>query len=166
MLVRELVEKEMGGIPEEFANDPRLDVKTDKIENKVSEIDVDIIIEDSPDIVTIQQEEFENLIALAGVGITFDNKTYIKASNLRNKQELLKDIEGKDEAAQQQLAQQAEAQAQKQAAFDQLQTEAVAAAVEKDGADSQLKQSQSAKTQQETIQTSIENEQLRQGIKL
>ncbi|MEE8208716.1 MAG: hypothetical protein V3T88_07195 [Nitrosomonadaceae bacterium] len=164
--VREIVEKEMGGIPPEFEGDERLEMASDQIENQVSEIDVDIIIEDSPDIVTIQQEEFRNLIDLANVGITFDQDVYIKASNLRNKQELLRDIEGKDEAAQQQIAQQAQAQQATDQAFQQLQVEAVSAEVEKDGADSMLKQAQAAKTQQEAIQTEIENEQLQRGVKL
>ncbi|MEE8208850.1 MAG: hypothetical protein V3T88_07875 [Nitrosomonadaceae bacterium] len=164
--VREIVEKEMGAIPPEFEGDERLDMPSEQIENQVSEIDVDIIIEDSPDIVTVQQEEFRNLIDLANVGITFDQEVYIKASQLRSKQEILAGLKGKDEAAQQQLAQQAEAQQATDQAFQQLQVEAVSAEVEKDGADSMLKQAQAAKTQQEAIQTGIENEQLQRGVKL
>ncbi len=164
--VRELVEKEMGSIPPEFEGDPRLEMLSEQIGNKVSEIDVDIIIEDAPDIVTQQQEEFKNLIDLAGVGITFDQEIYIKASNLRNKQELLRDLEGKDQASKEQVKAQQEAQNAAAQATNQLQTEAVAAEVEKDGADTKLKLSQAAKTEQEAIQTSIENSQLEQGIKL
>jgi len=152
-------------LPPEMQFDPRLN-QVARIDNKVSEIDVDIIITDSPDVVSLQNEEFDKLIQLAGVGITFDQATYIKASNLRNKEELLRGIEGQNEQQQRQLQAQQEAQQQQQLANMQLQNEAVAAEVEKDGADSALKRAQAAKTQQEAVQTSIENDQLQQGIKL
>lgn len=163
--VRDVLEEQGEQLPPGFENDPRLDIVS-RIDNKPSEIDVDIIITDAPDIAAQQGEEFDKLIALGGVGITFDQQTYIKASNLRNKEELLKAIEGQNEQQQQQIAAQQEGQQQIAIANQQLQNEAVAAEVEKDGADSALKRAQAAKTQEEAIQTSIENDQLAQGIKL
>jgi len=163
--VREVLEENNEQIEPEFANDPRLEA-TARIDNKVSEIDVDIIIEDSPDIVTIQQEEFRNLIDLANVGITFDQEVYIKASQLRGKQEILQGLKGKDESAQQQIAQQQQAQAEESQRFADLQAEAVAAAAEKDGASAMNQAAQAGKNEQEAIQTSIENDQLKRGIKL
>ena len=156
--VAEAVEEEMGAIPQEFENDPRMKMVS-RIDNQVAEMDVDIIIEDAPDIANVQQEEFANLVALANVGITFDPEIYIKASQLRNKEEILEQMKGKDEAAQQAIQ-------EKQAAQEQLTTEAVAAAIEKDAASAENQIAQAEKNSQEAIQTSIENEQLRMGVKL
>jgi len=79
---------------------------------------------------------------------------------------LLKGLEGADE--QQQQAIQAQQQAQQQQAIQNadLQNAAVAAEVEKDGADTGLKRAQAAKTEQEAMQVAIENDQLQRGIKL
>jgi len=163
--VAEAIEEEGGVVAPAFAQDPRLQAVS-RVDNQPAEIEVDIIIEDAPDVVTIQQEEFRNLIDLAGVGIMFDKADYIKASNLRNKADMLKTIEGASEA-EQQAAQAQAAAAQKQAeSFAQLQAEAVAAAAEKDGASALNQQAQARKNEQEAIQTGIENEQLEQGIKL
>jgi len=165
--VEEALKEEMGTdqLPPEFQGDSRLQMVS-RVDNQVSEIDVDIIIEDSPDVVTQQHEEFTNLVDLAGVGITFDQEVYIQASQLRNKQEILEGLKGKDEAAQQQMAQQAQAQQAQAEAFQQLQAEAVAAAAEKDGASAMNQAAQAQKNEQEAIQTSIENDQLKQGVKL
>ena len=163
--VAEAIEEEGGVVAPAFAQDPRLQAIS-RVDNQPAEIDVDIIIEDSPDIVTIQQEEFRNLIDLAGVGITFEKADYIKASNLRNKAEMLKTIEGASEAEQQAAQQAAQAQAKQAENFAQLQAEAVAAAAEKDGASAMNQAAQARKNQAEAEQTSIENDQLQQGIKL
>ena len=163
--VKEELETQGDQIGPEFENDPRLNMVA-RIENPVSELDVDIIIEDSQDIVTIQQEEFRNLVDLAGVGITFEQEVYIKASNLRNKEEILAGMKGKTEQEQAAIAAQQEAQTQEAQRLQALQTEAVAAAAEKDGASAQNQAAQAIKNQEEAIQTSIENDQLQRGIKL
>lgn len=156
--VEEAIADELGGeIPPEFANDPRLQMVS-RVENQVSELDVDIIIEDSPDIVTIQQEAMDNLISLAQVGITFEKEDYIAASQLRNKSEMLKRIKGEDEAQQQQLAQQAQA-------AQQLQQEVVIAEVEKDGADALNKQAQAQKNMADAERITVETDQMRAGLR-
>ncbi|MEO0975974.1 MAG: hypothetical protein AAFY24_01895 [Pseudomonadota bacterium] len=89
--------------------DPRLRMIS-KIQNPVAEMDVDIIIEDAPDTVTIQGEQFEQLMqifpALAQMPPQFA-KVAIKASQLRNKDELIELFEGGGEMTpeQQQIAQ-------------------------------------------------------------
>ena len=94
----------------EPAMQPVIDPATGQpiMQNHVSELDVDIEIDDAPDMGTLQQEEFSQLIELAGFGIRFPDKVYLAASNLRNKGEL---IEMMDEAAQQQAEPPPEAQA-------------------------------------------------------
>ena len=95
--------------------DPRLNM-INKIQNPVAEMDVDIIIEDAPDTVTIQGEQFEQLMkifpALANMPPQLA-KVAIKASQLRNKDELIEMLEGGGEPnPQQQQMQQMQQQLQ------------------------------------------------------
>lgn len=84
---------------------PAIDPATGQplLENKVSELDVDIEIDEAPDMGTLQNEEFAAMVDLAKSGmVQFTPKQIIKASNLRNKGEILRDME--DQAKQQQNA--------------------------------------------------------------
>lgn len=76
--------------------DPRLGMLAG-IQNPVAEMDVDIIIEDAPDTVTIQGEEYEKLMMtlpqLAQLPPQF-MEVALKASQLRNKDELIEIIKG------------------------------------------------------------------------
>lgn len=64
------------------------------VENPVSELDIDIIIEEVPDTVTIQHEQFQNLTNLATAGVVFPPEVYIEASDLRNKANLIEMLRG------------------------------------------------------------------------
>lgn len=96
------------------------------VENPVSEIDVDIILNEAPDVVTIQQEQFEVVARLAEVygpqEVPFEE--VIKLSSLRNKEEFLERTKGNEE---QQQAAQEEAQT--------LQQQQVELALQDQGAD-------------------------------
>lgn len=84
------------------------------IENNVAEMEVDIIIEATPDTVTAAQEQFDTLASLAQGGVPIPPDVLIEAApGLRNKARLLERMTGADNP---QLQQQ-----QRQAA--QLQTE-------------------------------------------
>lgn len=101
--------EEFGGIPPQFENDPRLSVPVG-VENQISEMDVDIILKEVPDVVTIQQEQFEQLVTLYQAnpqGIPWE--LVLEASQLRNKDQLLEKVEGDPE-------QQAQAAAERKAA--------------------------------------------------
>lgn len=63
------------------------------IQNQIGRLDVDIIIADAPDVPAMQGEEFGKLVELAQAGIQFPQQVYIKASSLRNKDELLRQLE-------------------------------------------------------------------------
>lgn len=63
------------------------------LENSVSELDVDIEIDDAPDMGSLQQEQFAGLVDLAKVGVAFPPKVYLEASNLRNKGKLIRMME-------------------------------------------------------------------------
>lgn len=64
-------------------------------QNVLAEVDVDIILDEGPDSITMQEEEFEQLTKMAQAGIPIPPQTVIKASSLRNKQELLNSLEQK-----------------------------------------------------------------------
>ena len=69
------------------------------IKNNVAELDVDIIIDESPDTITLQQEQFAELVNLASAGVVFPPEVYIEASSLRNKDKLLGRLRGADDPA-------------------------------------------------------------------
>lgn len=78
-----------------------------RVENDVKELDVDIVLDESADMVTLQSQQFADLVALYTAnpqGIPWD--MIIEASSLRNKAEILKKLRG-DPAEQQQKAQEA-----------------------------------------------------------
>lgn len=75
-------------VPPEFAG--QLPQNVTPTAHPVAEMDVDIIIEDAPDMVTLQGEQFQQLIDLAGAGIQFPPEIYLRAApNLRNKDQLI-----------------------------------------------------------------------------
>jgi hypothetical protein len=72
--------------------DPRLQ-EVVEVENDVSGLDVDIVIEEGPDISTLQSEQFEMLSKLAQSGIGIPPKAIIQASSIRNKDAILDEME-------------------------------------------------------------------------
>ena len=90
--------KEQGASPEQLkqlvqqmAQDPK--GMEEVLINGVAEMDVDIIIDEAPDTVTLQSEQWLQLTELAKNGIPIKPETLIKASSLRNKDELIDEIE-------------------------------------------------------------------------
>lgn len=93
--------------------DPRL-MQVIRIENEVSDLEVDITIEEGPDSPSMQAEQFQQLTQLAGAlpPGTIPPDVIIAASSLRNKDQLLDMLKQQREAqAQQQQAQAPIAQA-------------------------------------------------------
>lgn len=65
-----------------------------QLQNVLAEVDVDILLEDGPDSVTIQGEQYAELVDLKKADPTaISTKHIIQASSLRNKDEILKDME-------------------------------------------------------------------------
>lgn len=62
-------------------------------ENVPSEMHMDITIEEVPDVANLAAEQFQGLIELTRAGVVLPPKAYVKASNLRNKQEILDEME-------------------------------------------------------------------------
>lgn len=76
---------------------PVIDPRTGQpaVKNRPAEMDVDIIIDTSPDYMNSQQEEAEMLIRLAEQGMPIPPELIIIASNMRSKKELLEMLKAK-----------------------------------------------------------------------
>ena len=130
MTFRMALEEKYGKIPPEAENHPNIDqVMTDEagnpkmIRNDVAALDVDIIVEESPDIINIQQEQFAVVAKLAEARpeeVTFEK--LVRLSQLRGKEEFLEDTKGSEQEQMQaaQQAQQKQAEAEKLAKLDAL----------------------------------------------
>lgn len=133
-------------------NDPRLE-QVIRVENVAAEMDVDVVIEEGPDISTLQSEQFEQLANLAASGMQIPPKVIIKASTLRNKDELLDELEKND----QQQAQIAELQSQLQEAMQQLRMRDAEAEIQSKETKSAVNIADAAKKQAEADKINIEN---------
>lgn len=108
--------------------DPRLDTIV-RVDNDIAGLDVDITIEEGPDVANVQAEQFQMLAqlapAMAQAGTPFPPELLIESSQLRNKDKLLEMLKQKQEAAvpAQQAAQQL-GQAQAQANVQKTQAQA------------------------------------------
>jgi hypothetical protein len=136
--------------------DPRLQ-ELWEVENDVSGLDVDIIVDEGPDVATIQGEQFEvltNLYQIPAVQAAIPVEAIIEASSLRNKDAILDGIKNaKAQAGQQQ--QEAAAKAQQIAEAEaQSKVQKTVAETEKIG----------AQTQQIAVQTHIDGMQALQPV--
>lgn len=68
------------------------DPSTGQMQNDIAALDVDIIIDDAPDSVTMQQEEFVALSEMVKSGIPIPPTAIIEASNLKNKDRILQEM--------------------------------------------------------------------------
>lgn len=71
-----------------------------RTENQPTEMYMDITIEEVPDAANVQEEQFQALIKLAPA-VTFPPTVYLKASSLRNKDELIQELEGAQKSPEQ-----------------------------------------------------------------
>lgn len=144
--VGDQIEQQMGApLPPQFANDPRMAMVAEII-NQPSEIDVDFVIDEGPDVISTAAQEFEILLRLsehaAAMGQPIPIEALLRASPLRGKDELLQSMQG-DPAA----AQAAQAEAARQA---QLAEAVMVGQAEKVAAEASYKQAQAAQIVAET----------------
>jgi hypothetical protein len=99
---------------------------------------VDIIIDEAPDVVTLQSEQFENLVALAQAGVIFPPDVYLDASAIRNKKALKEKLTGGDDPQAQAMAQEAAAMQKRGAEAEISKTEAEAEKAKQDAAQTQI----------------------------
>lgn len=102
-----------------------------QVENEIASLDVDIILDTTPDTANVQQEQFQMLTELAKVGALGPNagQLLLEASSLPNKAQVLEKLKGDPEqsAMQQQQAQKQAAIAERGAMAKIADTEASAA---------------------------------------
>lgn len=92
------------------AQDPMVRMQLEqvvRVENVPAEMEMDIILEEVPDAANVQQEQFEILAQLAQAGIKFPPEVYIKSSALRDKSDLLEELEKAQQDPMNQMAGQA-----------------------------------------------------------
>lgn len=145
-LLDQLQEQGRDDIIQEFQGDPRLD-QVVGIENHVPELDVDIILEDVPDIVNLQAEQFEllsNMFNANPQAIPFD--MIIEASSLRNKDRILERLNGDTPEAQEANA----AKQQQEARAAEISEATAIADIEATNASTGLDISKTEQTQVET----------------
>lgn len=68
------------------------DPATGQTVNNVAELDADIVLDDAPDAVTMQQEEFVALSEMVKSGIPIPPTAIIESSNLKNKDKILQEM--------------------------------------------------------------------------
>jgi len=118
-----------------------------RTENNPTEMYMDITIEEVPDAANVQEEQFQALIQLAPA-VTFPPTVYLKASSLRNKEELLQELEGAQKSPE-------------QAAMDQ---EVMALNLKKANAEVEKMMAEVDKTEAETIKIKVEADNLQAQI--
>jgi len=149
------------GISEEELpqGDPRLDMPAMMngqpiIDNPVNELDVDILIDEAADSISLQHEQFELLVKMYQANPqAIDFKLLIRASQLRNKDELIKMLEGGTDAQQAALIQ---AQQQEQQEAKQIALLTQVAKIDKDKASAEKDRASAGKMAQETQQIAVE----------
>ena len=119
-------------IPQEYLNDPRMN-QVVEVKNQIAEIDLDIILEESPDVVTMQHETFEMVMqAVQSSQQALPMETLIELMpGVPNKKQLLDKLKGDPE--------QAQANQQKQQQAEQIQLTQVETELENTAADTLLK---------------------------
>jgi hypothetical protein len=101
-------DQEMGEVEKalrvaKIALDPRSRMPI--VENDIAQIDVEITIDDAPDVVALQQEQFQHIVEMQKAGVLqLPPRAIIKASQLRNKREILDELAGADDPMQQKAA--------------------------------------------------------------
>lgn len=145
------IKEQFGEIPKQFINDPRLNQQIG-MENPIAEMDMDIIIEESPDVINIQQEQFEELARLAQVygpqEVPFEE--IVRFSQLRGKDEYLKRVKGDE--------QQKAANAQKQQEVEEMQKIAINADIQDKMAAAEKKRASALRDIAETEKTRVETQ--------
>lgn len=94
--------RQEGMPPEEYAKAeaeisalPMAKIPTGRTLANVAEIDVDIVLDETVDTITLQQEQFGEMVDLAKSGIPIPTETLIMASSLRDKQKILQSLKDK-----------------------------------------------------------------------
>lgn len=163
MTYRMLIEQKYGQVPPGLLEHPQIDEvvmgpdgSPAMVKNKIAEIDVDIVIEDAPDIINIQQEQFQVLADLAKMygpqEVPFDKM--VQLSTLRNKDQFIEDVKGTDE----ERAQNEEMMMQKQQEAEEIAKAQAISDMENTDADTEAKLAKAAKDKADSESQRLENQ--------
>jgi hypothetical protein len=132
---------------EQIAQDPQ--AQQPAIANNVAELEVDIIIDETPDNVTLQSEDFEKMVQLAGTGmVQMPPEVLIEASGLSagKKKRIMEILKPKEDPVAQMQAQFSEFMMKMEGLLKQ-------AEVRETNASAALKEAQAGKTEVDAIAT-------------
>lgn len=142
---QDMSDEEKDQILRQVANDPVY--REEFVENAVAEIDVDITIDEGPDVVTLQQEQFDMLARLAESGrVPIPPKALVEASSIRNKRKILEAMGGGDDPAAQAMAQLQQRLANLEALMKEAEIRKTMSEVEKNLADVEKSKATAAET--------------------
>lgn len=141
------------------AQDPRLN-QQHEIRNNVAEIDIDIVIDESPDVITTQEEQNEFMLELLKQygPQAIPLKSMIETSAITSKRQIIEMIEGNEDQKQQQL-EIAERDRKIQELMLQLEMQDKQQSIEEKAANTELKQAQTMNEKAKTGKTIAESEQ-------
>lgn len=134
-----------------------------QIENKVADMDVDIVMDATPEYATLRHEQFEKLADLMAKGAPIPPEMLIEASSFPDKAKFLQTMKERG-AEQQQIQQQLQAmQQQIEQMKAQAEIESKQASAAKDAASAQKIMAEVAETQADTEKTMVETQRLALG---
>jgi hypothetical protein len=120
-----------------------------KLQNAVAQLDVDIILDEVPDVINVQAEEFDKLVRLAESGkVPIPPDVLIEASQLRNKKQLMDKMSGANDPMAAQMA-------QMQQAMQQLAVALQEATVRETEASATLKLAQAGKAEADAVAAQV-----------
>jgi len=100
LVIEKLGQEEGQKVIAQYQGDPRLN-QVVEVRNAPAQVNVDIIIEDAPDVANIQAEQFEELVRIApSYPEEVKFKHILQMSTIRNKDQILEDMNGGDEEQQ------------------------------------------------------------------
>lgn len=134
-----------------------------QIENALAEMDMDIIIEDTPDFVTLREEEFAQISDMASKGIPVPPEMLIEASSLRNKGKLLEALKEREQRAMKAQAAMGQQKAQIEGMKARGQMIRDQAAAAKDAASVEQIKSQAVENMADAEKTRVETMRLARG---
>jgi len=141
--------------------DPTMD-EVVEIRNDLATLGVDIIIDESPDVVALQQEQFETLSGLAEKGLPIPPEAIVNASSLRNKKQILDAMKnGGQQPPTPEQQQQMQQQQQMAMQMQQVAMQKEAAEVDETNASAMQKRASAEETQ---VDTQIKLGQARAGM--
>ena len=149
----------------------RMQIPAGPVQNNPAEMDLDIIIEDAPDYVSLRHEAFEQLSVMADRGVPIPPEMVIEASSLHNKADLLERLKERTEQERQTQTQMLEMQQQLQQFQQQLEAMTAqakaqrdTAAAAKDAAEADKIRAETQGEAADTAKTVVETQRLAMGF--